>query len=838
MYLVLSRFFHGFLQEIRAVLLPSLATETATMSKHHSFTNTVDQVLTHGVKKGILHLYTEDDYLEATHIRLNNRQVVNFGSCSYLGLEFDDRMRAAARDAIDKYGTQFSESRAYVSINMYKELESKMDDIFDAHCIVTPTTTLGHIANVPIMVKDEDAVIMDHQLHNCVQTAVLLVKARGVHTELIRHNRMDMLEERILALRNKHARIWYMTDGIYSMYGDACPVDEIYQLLDRYPQLHFYTDDAHGMSIYGENGRGFVLNNRRIHPKMVMATSLNKAFASGGGVLVFPEKEAARKIRTCGGPLLSSGPMQPSSLGAALVAAGIHQSLEIYEMQTELRDRLRFTRDMLRKYSLPVFSEPEAAIFFIGVSLPRLGYNVVERMLRAGYYLNLAIFPTVPMKNTGVRFTITRLHSFRQIEEMVAVLAEEFSKALQEEEMGLEEIYKAFRRPLPDSPHKDPAHLPHFPLTVVGREQKVQAFLYESIEELDARWWNSLFGNRGAFDHAALQLMEKAFRNNPQPEDRWDFDYLVVKDNADQAIIACCCTTTLWKDDMLSPASASRKIEREREINPHYLTSRVLSTGTLLTEGEHLYIDFDHPDWKEALRKCFEVMYQLQEKNKAENIVLRDFHGLRPDLDDLLVENGFFRISMPDKHDIPVLFHDTDSYLKFLPSKSRNQLRSTVLRNEEEFTVRRLDQVTDKKQVEEWYQLYLNVKDRGLDLNTFALPENLFHKLAASGSWDKVELSLPELAHGPVAILFSYLTEENYIPAIIGIDYTHNGAFNIYRQTLYHAILRAAELGKKNIKLGFTASTEKKKLGAKTIAGYAYVHSRDGYNMQVVENEK
>jgi len=62
--------------------------------------------------------------------------------------------------------------------------------------------------------------------------------------------------------------------GIYSMFGDLAPVDEIYRMLDTYPQFHFYVDDAHGMSIHGKNGRGSVLNNRRFHPKMVLGTSL------------------------------------------------------------------------------------------------------------------------------------------------------------------------------------------------------------------------------------------------------------------------------------------------------------------------------------------------------------------------------------------------------------------------------------------------------------------------------------------------------------------------------------------------------------------------------------
>src|SRR6185312_3354095 len=194
--------------------------------------------------------------------------VLNFGSCSYLGLEFDSRIKAGATEAIEKYGTQFSESRAYASLGLYKELENLLEKVFEAYCVITPTTTLGHIANIPVLIDDTDAIIMDQQVHNSVQTAVQIVKARGVHTELVRHNRMDLLETRIKELRSKHKKIWYMADGIYSMFGDCSPVDEIYSLMNQYPEFYYYVDDAHGMSIHGKYGRGFVLSNHDIHPKM------------------------------------------------------------------------------------------------------------------------------------------------------------------------------------------------------------------------------------------------------------------------------------------------------------------------------------------------------------------------------------------------------------------------------------------------------------------------------------------------------------------------------------------------------------------------------------------
>ena len=227
------------------------------MSKTQSFIDTVDQIATYGINKNIFHLYTDKNKtINSNVISLSGKDVINFGSCSYLGLEFDSRLKEAGKKAIDDFGTQFSESRAYVSISLYKELEDLFEKIFDGFVVITQTTTLGHIATIPVHVGSGDCIIMDHQVHNSVQIAVSMVKGQGVHVELLRHNRMDLLEERIKELRTKYKKIWYMADGIYSMYGDMSPVKEIYALMDKYPELYYYVDDAHGMSIYGKHGRG------------------------------------------------------------------------------------------------------------------------------------------------------------------------------------------------------------------------------------------------------------------------------------------------------------------------------------------------------------------------------------------------------------------------------------------------------------------------------------------------------------------------------------------------------------------------------------------------------
>jgi len=618
------------------------------------------------------------------------------------------------------------------------------------------------------------------------------------------------------------------------MFGDSSPVEEIYSLMNTYPELWYYVDDAHGMSIHGKHGRGFVLSRHNIHPKTAMATSLNKAFASGGGVLVYGDKELARKVGTVGGPLLSSGPMQPSGLGAAIAAARIHLSSEIIQMQEQLQDNILFASLMLAKYKLPVISKPGAAIFFVGVSLPKLGHNLVRRMLDAGFYVNLGVFPTVPMKQTGIRFTVTRLHTYREIESMIATLADFFPVAMREESITLPEIYKAFKLPLPEEQLIDRSVE-----SVIRQALQLKLLHYTTIHDVDKSQWNQIFEGKGTFDWEGLELLEKVFTKNDLPEDNWIFDYIVVKDRNGNIVVATFLTTALWKDDMLLPAVVSQQIEARRIRDPYYLTSKVICSGSLITEGEHLFVDKGSGLWKDALQLLLEKIYALQEFHAADHIVLRDFHGINEELDSLMVDNGFFRIAMPDANVITGMTWSTgEEFYYSLSVNARSHLRKKVLRNSARFKTEIITTSDWQEEIEYWYTLYTNVKKKSLELNTFALPLKLFKELAKNENWEMLQLTLKDPAFQkdelPCCVIFSCKTKDTYIPMIIGMDYTWNHQFGIYRQALYQLVLRAKRTGVQRILLGFSADIEKQKLGAKAVKTFAYMHTSDSYNMEAL----
>ena len=189
--------------------------------------NSLDKLIDDAVERGILQKSTNGDRLDSAEILVDRDKFVNFGSCSYLGLEYHPELKNAVKATVDNYGTQFSTSRTYLSIGLYDELEHELSTIFEKPVIATASTTLGHLAALPVIVEPNDVVILDLQVHSSVQMATQILKANKTPVYLVPHNDMDALESKIKSLSDKANKVWYMADGVYSMYGDYAPLGQL-----------------------------------------------------------------------------------------------------------------------------------------------------------------------------------------------------------------------------------------------------------------------------------------------------------------------------------------------------------------------------------------------------------------------------------------------------------------------------------------------------------------------------------------------------------------------------------------------------------------------------------
>lgn len=366
-------------------------------------------------RSGLIRLRVEDQAPNGETITIEGEKLVNFGSCAYLGLNVDPRLKAGAIEAVEQYGPVFSSSTAYTSVDLYTELENNLTRIFGGTVLIPTTTTLGHLSVLPVLVAPGDLVLLDHQVHASVQLTSHLLRGLGAVVEDVPHNDTAALEQRLEAGAGSHERVWYLADGIYSMYGDTAPVADIVALLDRYENLHVYFDDAHGVGWRGRHGIGHVLTEAALHERMIVIGSLAKSWGAGGSVLVLPNEELAERVLLAGATFTFSGPLHPAELGAAVAASYIHLSSERDERERRLTDQIEYVRSRLVAAQLPALSLEPTPIWFLRVGTLDNAIELGRRMMREGFYVNLSGFPVVPMGMDGIRFTNTVYHDQEQL---------------------------------------------------------------------------------------------------------------------------------------------------------------------------------------------------------------------------------------------------------------------------------------------------------------------------------------------------------------------------------------------------------------------------------------
>lgn len=795
--------------------------------------NTIFESISKGVNIGIGQLYTEDEFYDKTTITFGSKQHINFGSYSYLGLEHDQRLKDAAINAIERYGIQYPSSRTYVSSTPYRELEHLLGRVFQKPVILATTTTLAHVAVMPIVVNEGDVILMDQQVHSSVQFMISHLQLQGVPFHVVRHNNLENIEAKFLELSEKYNRVWYMIDGIYSMYGDTAPMEELYALLNKYKKFNLYVDDAHGMSWSGPNGAGFVLEKTPFHERMVLITSLNKAFAAGGAVAVIPDPELSERARTCGGPFIFAGQLQMSALGAGIACANIHLSPEIYDLQDKLARNIAFCESQLKLHQLP-FIEREVGtpIFFVGVGLPRLGYALVQKLIRAGQYINLAIFPAVSATCTGVRFTVTCNHTFSQIETLIGVMAELFEETLTEEQRSIEDIYKAFRK----SPiHKPKVEIPFF--TAPHEAPEFQLQHEKQIEKIPKAFWNRIMHDRGSYDWDGLQLLEGVFANNEKEHNNWDFHYFILRNAEGKVILATYLTACLNKDDALVPSLISEQIEQKRVNDPYYLCSKTLMMGCPVSIGDHLYIDRSVNDWERGLTFFLEKLTAIYDENNSNVLNLRDISRNSETIQSIIQDQGFMKVDLFDAYRVPLeKIENSTDFLASLRSDHRRFVRKRALERSEEFEVNLLD-ADDDHHLDAIYQLYLNTKEKHFELNLFDCSKELFKAAMYSSHWEVLALSLrSDLKKEPIAVSINYRTVNNYHFLFAGLDYRFVESHDSYNQLLWQLVLRSIDCGSNQLNLGLTTGQNKRKFGATTDQSLGFVQVKDDFNFKIISS--
>ncbi len=343
------------------------------------------------------------------HLAVDEQPCLNFGCCSYMGLHEHPALIEGTVDAARRFGTQFPASRAYIASSLYEELEALLEEMTGRPVLAGASTTLCHLSALPVLVRDADAVIIDQFAHASLYMAAETLGSTTVVR--VRHSRLDEVESLIRDLSREHRRVWYLLDGLYSMRGDFAPFAGLRDLLERYPQLNLYVDDAHATSCFGARGRGMALESLPDDPRVVVALSLNKAFSAAGGALVVSDRSLKDAIRLSGPTMSFSGPIQAPMLGAAVASAKLHAQPEFAALQRELAQKVLLARAIAAELGVHLIADDHTPIFMLPYESAPQARAAVRAFWDEGFYVCPVTYPAVPISNPGVRFTISRTNT-------------------------------------------------------------------------------------------------------------------------------------------------------------------------------------------------------------------------------------------------------------------------------------------------------------------------------------------------------------------------------------------------------------------------------------------
>ena len=365
--------------------------------------------------QGIMALYAAPGSGRTVRLMAEDRDITDFVRCSYLGLDNHPAIVAGAQKAVHDAGTlHWSCARTRLNFSILGELEENLSDLFQARVITFTTVLAANMSALPLLASGHltggvrPLVVFDRSAHATLAQHKATV-AGETTVETIQHNDMIALE----ALCRSHPCVAYVCDGVYSMGGSA-PLKALRALQERYG-LFLYIDDAHGVSLFGENGAGFARSEfTELGDRTIVAASLGKGFGASGGVLMLGTAAQELLFRRFAVAHAFSASLNTAAIGAAEASAAIHRTGELMERQQALRrnlallDQLLPTRDSTR--DLPIRT--------IRFGDELISVAVARQLLKLGFYTSAIFFPTVARGDAGLRICLTASHTEAQIRDL------------------------------------------------------------------------------------------------------------------------------------------------------------------------------------------------------------------------------------------------------------------------------------------------------------------------------------------------------------------------------------------------------------------------------------
>ena len=342
------------------------------------------------------------------------QQVLNFCANNYLGLANNPQLIEAAKEALDTHGYGMASVRFICGTgDLQKKLEAKIAEFFGTEDTILYSSCFDANGGVFEPLLDEkDAIISDALNHASIIDGVRLCKAQRY-----RYANGDMAElENCLKTAQAQRHRLIVTDGVFSMDGNVCPLDKIYELANKYDAM-VMVDESHSAGVVGKTGRGVTeLYNLRGKIEILTGT-LGKAFGGAIGGFTTGRKEIIAMLRQRSRPYLFSNSLPPM-----VAAAGI-KMFDMMSSTNALQDKLHSNTDYFvsRMKAAGFDIKPtQSAICAVMLYDAKLSQDFAARLQEEGIYVTGFYYPVVPKGQARIRVQVSAGHEVEHLDKCIA----------------------------------------------------------------------------------------------------------------------------------------------------------------------------------------------------------------------------------------------------------------------------------------------------------------------------------------------------------------------------------------------------------------------------------
>jgi 8-amino-7-oxononanoate synthase len=361
-------------------------------------------------------------------VEMEGRETIMLGSNNYLGLTGDERVKQAARDALETYGTGVTGSRLLNGTTpLHVELERELAEwMGDEDAIVFTTGYQSNLGTIGTILEPGDTAIVDSGDHASILDGCRL---SGAKLRPFRHNRMDKLEKMLRRAAEDGGGVLVVVDGVFSMEGDVCDLPRIVELSKRHG-ARLMVDEAHGAGVLGDRGAGACeLFGLEDEVDLRMGT-FSKSLASCGGFVSGPA-DVIEYLRIASRSFVFSASAVPAAVGAALAALRVIRS-DGPRLFEALLGNAEYLREGLRELGLKVVEPgtlPDGSVATTPVVPVLVGDDwqavlLWKALFDAGVYTNVAIHPAVPPGGALLRTSLMATHEREHLDRALEIVAE------------------------------------------------------------------------------------------------------------------------------------------------------------------------------------------------------------------------------------------------------------------------------------------------------------------------------------------------------------------------------------------------------------------------------